>query len=111
MPGAGELCIFLGAIAGGAVVLSTRPLACQPVNLSQQAGFVMEEIRRIKNQVVPEEELRKYYAENASRYAVAEERRLDQVFKDAWDGTLKPLPKPVFPFTPRTWSRSAASVR
>jgi signal transduction histidine kinase len=26
--------------------LSTRPLACQPVNLSQQAGYVMEEIRR-----------------------------------------------------------------
>ncbi|RTL43946.1 MAG: hypothetical protein EKK53_08505 [Burkholderiales bacterium] len=26
--------------------LSTRPLACQPVNLSQQAGFVMDEIRR-----------------------------------------------------------------
>ncbi|MFG6487361.1 ATP-binding protein [Roseateles sp. BYS78W] len=26
--------------------LSTRPLACQPVNLSQQAGYVMEELRR-----------------------------------------------------------------
>lgn len=26
--------------------LSTRPLACQPVNLSQQAAFVMEEVRR-----------------------------------------------------------------
>lgn len=26
--------------------LSTRPLACQPVNLSQQAGFVMDEVRR-----------------------------------------------------------------
>jgi len=26
--------------------LSTRPLVCQPVNLSQQAGYVMEEIRR-----------------------------------------------------------------
>ena len=26
--------------------LSTRPLACQPVNLSQLAGFVMEELRR-----------------------------------------------------------------
>ena len=26
--------------------LTTRPLACQPVNLSQQAGFVMEEVRR-----------------------------------------------------------------
>lgn len=26
--------------------LSTRPLACQPVNLSQQAGYVMDEIRR-----------------------------------------------------------------
>jgi signal transduction histidine kinase len=30
--------------------LSTRPLACQPVNLSQQAGFVMEEIRRASPQ-------------------------------------------------------------
>ncbi len=26
--------------------LSTRPLACQPVNLSQQAGYVMEELKR-----------------------------------------------------------------